>query len=473
MESPPPPTEPKRLSLVDRLPERDEPWYPAFDDHFRNFTDLFDQGSRSQRTVEQARTYGLGLLSTEGRKSMEPIAERTATPYHRTQYFITGAVWSPEAVQLRHTAILAKMFATEDGVFSLDDEGDPKKGNDSAGVTRQYCGNRGKEENCQVGVCLSYIRPHPSRYADMVSFGMAMRLYLNEARAADMDHRERTHIPDEVEYEPKWQIGLDQIDRVLPLKVPHQAVVADADYGRVADFRRGLRERKEAYVLGVQPSQTQILLEGEKEPRTCAEVARTLPESAWRKLTWSKGTKGDLVMEMARVRATVSEKGHPTTEEDWVLFERRTNETKAYLAWGLDGLSLRAQVRLVRARWGIELWFEHAKSELGLDQFEGRSWPGWHHNVSMVMLDHGYLMIQRTKGKGKDGKPLPTLPAVKRATEHRVVAELMDRVIADEDKGRREKLAITALEVMGRPPKLTADGHLFVSKDWRDYLDAG
>ena len=252
---------------------------------------------------------------------------------------------------------------------------------------------------------------------------------------------------------------------------------ADADYGRARDFRKALRDRKEAYVLGVPPTQTQVAVLGKDgrpaAPRKLSEVAQGLPEKAWKRVAWSQGTKGELTMEAVRLRAKVCAEGKPIEEEKvWVVFERRDNETKAYVIWGLDGLGLRAQVQLISARRGIELWFEHGKSELGLDQFEGRTWPGWHHNVTMGMLAHGFLTVQRLQGKGKKGEPLPTLPAVKQGVQHRVAFELGTRLVEEEDRARRERLLITFCYAMGRPPKLTEDGRIFVSSDWRDYLDA-
>ena len=474
---PRPADEPPPRSLADLNPETRASWYPEFDRFFRPYVPLFDLDGTG-RTAEQARRYTWGLLGNEEAKAMEPIAQRTATPYHRTQHFITDSPWPTEIVQIAFAKEMGGRFASPNGILALDDEGDPKKGDASVGVYRQYCGNRGKEENCQVAVSLSYVRPHPERYADMESFGMGMQLYLPKERAEDPVHRKKTHVPEKIAYEPKWRIGLGLIDRALSLRLPHRAVVADADYGRAGEFRRALRDRKEAYVLGVQPTQTEVAVLGKdgrlSEPPKLSEVAPGLPEKAWKSVVWSQGTKGPLRMEAARLRAKVCVGGEPIEEEVWVVFERRANETKAYVIWGLDGLGLRAQVELIRARWGIELWFEHGKSELGLDQFEGRTWPGWHHNATMVMLAHGFLMVQRSKGKGKGkkGEPLPTLPTVKLGVRHRVVWELSMRIVDEEDRGRRERLLITMAYAMGRPPKLTEDGHIFVSSDWRDYVDA-
>lgn len=134
-------------------------------------------------------------------------------------------------------------------------------------------------------------------------------------------------------------------------------MVADADYGRAGEFRNALQDRKEAYMLDVQPTQTDGAVLGKNgrraDPRKLSEVAQGLPEKAWKRLTWAEGTKGKLTMEVARVRVQVCAEGKPLEEEEvWVVFERRENETKAYVIWGLDGLGLRAQVQLIRARWG-------------------------------------------------------------------------------------------------------------------------
>ena len=150
-------------------------------------------------------------------------------------------------------------------------------------------------------------------------------------------------------------------------------------------------------MLGVQPTQTAVAVLGKDgrptKARKLSEVAKGLPEKTRKRADWSQGTKGKLTMEAARLRSKVCAEGKPIEKEGkvWVVLEGTENETKAHVIWELDGLGLRTQVQLIRARWGIELWFEDGKSELGLDQFEGWTWPGWHHNATTVMLAHGFL----------------------------------------------------------------------------------
>jgi len=222
--------------------------------------------------------------------------------------------------------------------------------------------------------------------------------------------RARARVPPEIEFEEKWRIGLALIDRVRRLRVPHRAVLADADYGRCLEFRQALRERGGPYALGIHLRS--ILLRpltstggpDRARPQNGQQLLAELPPTAYRTVTWGRGTKGPLRMEMARVRVQVYA-GHryrgqprgPTGEAGWLLLERRANETKAYLLWGLDSLSLRQQSQLMRARWPIEQGYQQMKEELGLDHFEGRTWTGWHHHVTMVALAHAFLMSVRAE----------------------------------------------------------------------------
>ncbi len=155
-------------------------------------------------------------------------------------------------------------------------------------------------------------------------------------------------------------------------------------------------------------------------PRSCAEIARKVPPSQWRKVYWGVGAQGPMYVEAVHIRAVACEEGEPTDEEVWVVFERRDNETKAYLAWGFDDLTVQGHVRLIRGRWPIEQSYLQMKEELGLDHFEGRSWLGWHHHVTMVMVAYAFLMVERMKmmrpakkGGSSSARRLPTIPQVR------------------------------------------------------------
>ena len=408
----------------------DGSWVPDLGEFFGEFDDLFDIGVRSGETQANARDYVHGLFLKGERKSMEPLARRVPQSRpDRFQNFITYSPWEWEAVQERTIARMAPIFADPWGLVALDDTAFPKQGNDSVGVASQWCGTRGKTANCQVGVSAQYIQPGTLFSPDLASFPLGMRLYLPRDRANDATHRERCHVPPEVRFEEKWRIGLRLIERVRRLGVMHRAIVADADYGRVGEFRRQLREWREPYVLGVQPEGCMVLPLGEGwrgqqgqvlTPRSCAEIARKVPPSQWRKVYWGVGAQGPMYVEAVHIRAVACEEGEPTDEEVWVVFERRDNETKAYLAWGFDDLTVQGHVRLIRGWWPIEQSYLQMKEELGLDHFEGRSWLGWHHHVTMVMVAYAFRMVERMKmmrpakkGGSSSARRLPTIPQVR------------------------------------------------------------
>jgi SRSO17 transposase len=405
-------------------------WIPEVREHFARYDDLFEVGVRSADTQTNARDYVNGLFLKGERKSMEPIARRApGSGPDRIQNFITYSPWNWEAVQERMVELTAPLFADPWGLVAIDDTAFPKQGDDSVGVAPQWCGTRGKTTNCQVGVSAQYIRPGTLFSPDRESFPIGMRLYLPKERAENAAHREKCGIPSEVGFEEKWKIGLSFVERVRRWRIPHRAVVADADYGRVGEFRRQLRTWEEPYVMGVQPENCQVLPLGEGwrgqqgqvlTPRSCAEIASGVPPSQWKRIFWSTGAKGPMYVEAVHVRAVVCEDGEPTDEEVWIVFERRDNETKAYLAWGFDDLTVQGHVRLIRGRWPIEQGYLQMKEELGLDHFEGRSWLGWHHHVTLVMMAYAFLMQERQKqvisareGTTQPVRRFPTIPQVR------------------------------------------------------------
>ena len=405
-------------------------WIPEVREYFAAYADLFEVGIRSTDTQTNAQDYVNGLFLKGERKSMEPIARRApASGPDRIQNFITYSPWEWERVQERTVELMTPLFADPWGLVAIDDTAFPKQGDDSVGVASQWCGTRGKTANCQVGVSAQYIRPGTLFSPDLESFPIGMRLYLPKERAEDAAHREQCGVPPEVVFEEKWKIGLSLVERVRRWKVPHRAVVADADYGRVGEFRRQLREWDEPYVMGVQPENCMVLPLGEGwrgqqgqvlTPRSCAEIASKVPPSQWKRIVWSTGADGPMYVEAVHIRAAVCEDGEPTDEEVWVVFEKRSNETKAYLAWGFDDLTVPGHIRLIRGRWPIEQGYLQMKEELGLDHFEGRSWLGWHHHVTLVMMAYSFAMLERQKhafsvmkGTAKPQRMFPTIPQIR------------------------------------------------------------
>jgi SRSO17 transposase len=432
-----------------------DPWIPRLTRLFLPFANLWETGVRSSSTRANARTYLLGLLLPGDRKSMEPIAERIPeTTVDRIQNFLTDSPWDADLLQTRLIEVLARRFASPSGCLSLDDTSFPKQGTASVGVGRQWCGSLGKNANCQVGVSLYYVRPAAlGPHSDLIGFSCGIRLYLPERWCTSAPRREKTRVPPSVAFAEKWRIGLALIDRVRRMGVPHRAVLADADYGRSGEFRAELREREEPYAVGVQPRSLVVLpLTATGVPErdralSARRLATELPSSAWKRIRWGQGTQGPLVMELARVRVEVCHQdphsgGHPqlpSGERGWLVFERRSNETKAYVLWGLDHLSLRQQARILRARWPIEQGYQQMKEELGLDHFEGRTWPGWHHHVTMVSLAHALLMELRAE-EGRGGRRLPTLPSVRRWVRGQMELPMVRTITEAADEGLRRRM---------------------------------
>jgi SRSO17 transposase len=410
-------------------------WDERLGRFFDPFSDLLEVGVRAEDARRNARAYLTGLLLPGERKSMEPMARRLpGRSADQFQNFITDSPWNPDLVQRRLIEQMAPRIGSSRGVLSLDDTSFAKQGRASVGVGHQWCGSLGKNANCQVGVSLYYVLPNATFNPDLLGYSLGIRLYLPKDWTDDPRRRTAARIPPYVEFTEKWKIGLALIDRARDLQVPHRAVLADADYGTRSGFRAALRERREPYALGVQVGgMLRVMPLGpdgrpaREKPLSLREVLRSLPGSAWRTIQWAKGSQGPLTMELARLRVEVyhkNERRHdgplvPSGEKVWLIFERRPNETKAYFVWGFDQESLRAHAELFRARWPIEQYFQQMKEELGLDHFEGRTWTGWHHHVTMVALAHAFLMGTRIESV-PPGQHRPTVPKVRRWFNGRV-----------------------------------------------------
>ena len=377
-------------------------WCPRLGNFLRPYTRCWRVGARFRNTERNAQQYLAGLLLPGGRKSMQPMARRVpGADADRLQNFLTDSPWNAEEVQATLVRQIGERFADPDGLLALDDTEFLKQGSASVGVAHQYCGSLGKTANCQTGVTLYYVLPFDRRPREIVGFTVGARLYLPKKWADDPVRRTRARVPPSVVFAEKWQLGLELIDRVRSVGLPHRAVLADAGYGRSSELRAALRERHERYVVGCQANNLSVVRyrkEGTPIDPTPVSVSRLIgrvAESEWQKLVWAEGTKGPLVIELVRYRVRVAYRGTRTDEEGWLILERRPNETKVYLAWGLDGLKLKELARLIRSRWPIELGYRQMKQVVGLNHFEGRTWPGWHHHVTLAAMAHAFLMMLR------------------------------------------------------------------------------
>jgi len=375
----------------------------------RRFGEFADQfagcfGRRVQR--DAASRYLAGLVNDSERKSMQAMHGRLsdAGSYQALQHFITDSPWSAEPMWRR----LRELVPDRRGVLALDDTGFPKQGTHSVGVKRQYCGALGKTGNCQVGVTTALIGP-------TLVWPTSSELYLPREWADDADRRERARVPTKVRFREKWRIGLAHIRTVQQAGFAIDAVVTDADYGTIAAFRTALERMGLRYALAVR-GQLKAWAAGATRSITLQAMAQALPEPAWRRVTWGQGTKGPLAARFVARRVRLR---HGRGER-WVLFERSLadDERKYYVLNLSPGVSLKRLVRLARSRWPIEQQYRELKGELGLDHFEGRTYPGWAHHMVLTAAAFAFLQFERCRSSQA---PRPTLPVV-RAWMREIVA---------------------------------------------------
>lgn len=364
------------------------------------------------------RNYISGLLLPGERKSMEPIASRVAprrvsAEHQSLQHFVSESRWAEGRLMeaVRSYALPKLQSCGGITVWAVDDTGMPKKGTFSVGVSRQYCGVLGKQENCQVAVSVSVAN-------EMASLPVAWRLYLPESWAKDHARRKQSRVPEAVVFQRKWEIALAEIDAAVAQGIPRAPIVADAGYGQITAFRDGLAERNLTYVVGILAEQG-VKTATHRTARSARAIAHALPRSAWQEITWREGTRGPQQSRFAamRVRTTNKRDGRGQPPEEWLLIEWPAHEsepTKYALSSLPDSTALRDLVRIYKLRWRIERDYQEMKDELGLDHFEGRSWGGFHHHGALCIAAFAFIAAERIRGFFPSSGallPAPRLPA--------------------------------------------------------------
>lgn len=356
---------------------------------------------RDKRQRASFAMYALGLLSDGERKSMEPMATRACgTPelahafHERLVHFTTSAAWRDAPLRRYATehAVDAMQKHGPIRTWVVDDTGFLKQGKLSPGVQRQYTGSAGKTTNCQVGVSLLLATDHAHVMSDF-------RLYIPESWTQDRDRCRAARIPDDVLYEPKWALALSMIEEAKAAGTPEGVVLGDCDYGNKTTFRDTLDALQLQYALEVQ-STTMMRRVGEDgalgRRMSVAELGLLL-SSELSTVTWRQGTKAALRSRFARTRVVVDRDDGANREEQWLLIEWPVGEpapTKFVLSTMPSTISLKQLVRTFKCRWRIERGYEDLKGELGLDHYEGRSFIGWHHHVTVVLACYAFLVAE-------------------------------------------------------------------------------
>jgi SRSO17 transposase len=362
------------------------------------------------------RDYCTGLMLPGERKSVEPMAARTAPARTSAQHqsllhFVGVAAWSDEEVLAKVREMVLPTIEQNGPIeaWIIDDTSFPKQGKHSVGVHHQYCGQLGKQANCQVAVSLS-IANHAA------SLPVAYRLYLPEDWAKDRARRKKAGVPKEIKFETKLEIALDQMRWACEAGLPRGVALIDAAYGRDSRLRAGMTALGLLYVVGIVPDI--LMWRPGTEPRrmdkpmnntgrrdepdlvSAKDVALALPKQAWRTVTWREGSADRLSSRFARVRLRIGyHKLIPANlSPEWLLVEWPEGEaepTKYWLSTLPEDISFEKLVDLAKLRWRIERDYQELKQEVGLGHYEGRGWRGFHHHATLCIAAYGFLIAEQ------------------------------------------------------------------------------
>lgn len=363
--------------------------------------------SKQRKLVQQ---YVAGLVSCVERKNVESIAYYQDQDRQALQKFIGQYSWDDRPLITELAQQIGSDLGRPDGVLVIDPSGFPKKGTESVGVQRQWCGRLGKVDNCQVGVYLAYASGEESALVDM-------RLYLPKSWARSKSRRAKCGVPKDVKFKTRHELALEMLDEHGAV-LPHSWIAGDDEMGKVPKFRGELHARGKRYLLAV-PSNTLVRdLDAEPPPysgrgrhprspwtrvdRLCA----ALPKTAWTTLDVRDGEKGPLVVEAVKVRVQAKTPPADELQETLVIIrERQTDGTMKhdyYLSNESDDTPLAEFARVAKAEHRVEECLQRAKGEAGLAHYEVRTWRGWHHHQTLSLVATWYLTQETRRGKKKD-----------------------------------------------------------------------
>jgi SRSO17 transposase len=383
---------------------------------------LVDAIGHADRAVP-LRDYCFGLLLPGKRKSVEPIAAITAparvpAQHQALLHFVANAPWSDERVLAKVRELVLPAIERNGPIeaWIIDDTGFPKQGRHSVGVTRQYCGQLGKQDNCQVAVTLS-VANHAA------SLPVAYRLYLPEDWASDPLRRKKAGVPENIDFATKPAIALAQIRAACAAGLPRGVVLMDAGYGADTSLRSAITSLGLRYAAGIQSNTTvwpqgtgplspkpgsgrgrpssRLRRDTDHQPVQVKALALGLPATAWQTITWREGSADWLTSRYARIRVRPAHRDELLTApraEEWLLIEWPEDEAepaKYWLSTLSDDIPFTELVDLTKLRWRIERDYQDLKQEVGLGHYEGRGWRGFHHHATLCIAAYGFLISER------------------------------------------------------------------------------
>ena len=370
--------------------------------------------------------YCKGLLLPGERKSVEPLAARLAPDnvrrmHQSLHHLVADAPWNDDEMlaEVRRQVLPGLQKHGPVVAWIVDDTGFPKQGKHSAGVARQYCGQIGKQDNCQAAVSLSV-----STWSS--SLPIAWRLYLPEVWCEDAKRCREAGVPEEIKFRTKPEIALEQIRQAREQQVPMGVILADAGYGKGTEFRTELTQLGLQYAVGIESNATvwepgqgplppparkpgrgaprkRLQRSANHQPISVKELAFGLPSSTWKEIGWRQGSEGTLRSRFAAVRVRPAHRDYKRTEpypEEWLVIEwpkKESEPTKYWLSTLPPKTSLKSLVKMAKHRWIIERDYEELKQELGLGHYEGRGWRGFHHHAVLCIAAYGFLVSERNR----------------------------------------------------------------------------
>jgi SRSO17 transposase len=352
--------------------------------------------------------YAFGILGDGERKSAEPIAARACCDpdevragHEKLLHFLGRSRWDDHAVRLESARYAIAALAQREPISTwiVDDTGFLKQGKHSAGVQRQYTGSAGKIANCQLGVSLSIATPTEHLPIDF-------ELYLPKSWTEDADRRREARIPDAITFKTKVELAIEMIRRAARDGIPGEVLLADSFYGRSWELREAVRELGMDYAVAIDCDTRVWLLDSRGrrhgDPIRVDQLANKLT-GAFRRVVWRDGSTSELSSRFCFRRVKVLQDDGldpPERAPLWLMVEWPEGEeepTKFVLTSLPRRLSKKQIVRLTKERWRTERAYEDLKGELGLDHFEGRSFPGWHHHISVVLCCYAFIVAERAR----------------------------------------------------------------------------
>lgn len=402
------PTPPPKLEMT----EADvEGLNDAFESYFAAFSSLF----RRSEQAKWARKYLQGLLLPLPRKSIQAIALAVEGGNIRNMQQMLGAGrWDDRALLQQHWTHVQEHLAHPEGVLIVDASGFPKKGEHSVGVARQWCGNTGKIDNCQLGVFVAYA-------ADAGATLLDRRLYMPKRWFGDdyQARRTKNEVPETLEPQTQSELAIEMLNDLANSGLSARWVTADEDYGKSPTFLDGVAQLGLWYFAEIskttpfwlerpatevrawsgrgRPTSRTYLCEGEPKPRPIAEIVAEWGAERFETLRFKEGSQGPQVAEFARVRAVPSRSGLPGPEV-WVVVKRSlSGEVKYFVSNAPVWVRLATMACVSGLRWPIETCFEECKQLLGMSDYEARTWRGWHHHMTLCIVGHGFLVLNQAQ----------------------------------------------------------------------------